>query len=170
MDKVLSTILLVIASLVCVVLAINVIYPATSISSSALSSISVQMGDRIRSQMAIVHATGELDQDEVWQDTNSDSEFDIFVWVKNIGATTLDNPENCDLFVESDGIITRIPHEDWAGGSLPSWDYTIENGTDWGQETTIMIEISYESALSAGDYSIKLIIPNGISDEYYFSM
>ena len=57
MDKVLSTILLIIASLVCVVLAINVIYPATSISSSALSSISVQMGDRIKSQTAIVHAT-----------------------------------------------------------------------------------------------------------------
>ena len=170
MDKVLSTILLVIASLVCVVLAINVIYPATNISSSALSSISVQMGDRIKSQTAIVHAAGELDQDGVWQDTNLDGNFDIFIWVKNIGATTVNNAENCDLFVGLDGGWTRILYEDWAGGATESWNYTIENGTEWDQETTMLIEVSYDSALSQGDYSIKLIIPNGISDEYYFSM
>ena len=170
MDKVLSTILLVIASLVCVVLAINVIYPATSISSSALSSISMQMGDRIRSQMAIVHATGELDQDGVWQDTNLDGDFDIFIWVKNIGATTVDNAENCDLFIGIDGDSSRVLHEDWAGGATASWNYTIENGTEWGQETTMLIEVSYDTPLASGDYSIKLIIPNGISDEYYFSM
>ena len=170
MDKVLSTILLVIASLVCVVLAINVIYPATSISSSALSSISVQMGDRIKSQTAIVHATGELDQDGVWQDTNLDGNFDIFIWVKNIGAIPVDNVENCDLFIGSDGDWLRILHEDWAVGATESWNYTIENGVEWGQETTMLIEVSYDTPLSSGDYSIKLIIPNGISDEYHFSM
>lgn len=170
MDKVLSTILLIIASLVCVVLAINVIYPATSISSSALSSISMQMGDRIKSRIAIVHAAGELDQDGVWQDTNLDGDFDIFIWVKNIGATTVDNAENCDLFIGSDGDSSRILHEDWAGGATASWNYTIENGTEWRQETTMMIEVSYDAPLSSGDYSIKLIIPNGISDEYHFSM
>ena len=170
MDKVLSTILLIIASLVCVVLAINVIYPATSISSSALSSISVQMGDRIKSQTAIVHATGELDQYGVWQDTNLDGDFDIFIWVKNIGVTTVDNAENSDLFIGSDGDWSRILHEDWAGGATESWNYTIENGVEWGQETTMLIEVSYDTPLSSGDYSIKLIIPNGISDEYHFSM
>jgi archaellum component FlaG (FlaF/FlaG flagellin family) len=170
MDKVLSTILIVIASLVCVVMAMNVIYPATSISSSALSSVSMQMGDRIKSQMTIVHATGELDQYGVWQDTNLDGNFDIFVWVKNIGATTVDNAENSDLFIGSDGVLSHILHEDWSGGVNPSWDYTIENGTEWGQETTMMIEVSYDTPLSPGEYSIKLIIPNGISDEYYFSM
>ena len=170
MDKVLSTILLIIASLVCVVLAINVIYPATSISSSALSSISVQMGDRIKSQTAIVHATGELDQDGVWQDTNLDGDFDIFIWVKNIGVTTVDNAENSDLFIGSDGDWSRILQEDWAGGATESWNYTIENGVEWGQETTMLIEVSYDTPLSSGDYSIKLIIPNGISDEYHFSM
>ena len=34
----------------------------------------------------------------------------------------------------------------------------------------MLIEVSYDTPLSSGDYSIKLIIPNGISDEYYFSM
>ncbi|UCB42625.1 MAG: hypothetical protein JSV77_09245 [Dehalococcoidales bacterium] len=171
MDKALSTILLVIASLVCAVLAINAIYPATSISSGALGSASAQMGDRIKSQISIVHAAGELDDSEVWQDTNSDGNFDVFVWAKNIGITTIDNAENCDLFLGGDdGTWSRIPHEDYAGGELPSWDYTIDSGTEWGQETTMMIEISFESALSSGEYRIKLIIPNGISDEYYFSM
>ena len=171
MDKALSTILLVIASLVCAVLAINAIYPATSISSGALGSVTTQMGERIKSNISIVHAAGELDGDGVWQDTNSDGNFDVFIWVKNIGGTTIDNAENCDLFLGGDdGSWTRIPHEDWAGGELPSWNYTIDSSSDWAQETTMMVEVSFESSLTSGEYRVKLIIPNGIEDEYYFSM
>ena len=171
MDKALSTILLVIASLVCAVLAINAIYPATGISSSALGSASAQMGERIKSQITIIHCAGELDENGVWQDTNLDGNFDVFIWVKNIGGITIDNPENCDLFIGGDdGSWSRIVHEDWAGGALPSWSYTIDSSDEWDRETTMMVEVSFEGPLASGEYRIKIIIPNGISDEYYFSM
>ena len=170
MDKALTTILLVIASLVTCVMVMNAVYPATSQSSNALSSISTRMGERMKSQTAIVHATGELDQDGVWQDTNSDGEFDLFIWVKNIGTTRISNIENSDVFLGGQGSWSRIIHEDWAGGALPSWEYTIENGDEWIQANTVMIEVSSNSTLPSGEYHIKLIIPNGVSDEYYFSM
>jgi archaellum component FlaG (FlaF/FlaG flagellin family) len=170
MDKALTTILLVIASLVTVVMVMNAVYPATSQSSSALSSISTRMGDRMKTQTAIVHATGELDQDGVWQDTNSDGEFDLFIWVKNIGSTRITNIENSDIFIGSQGDWTRILYKDWTGGALPSWDYVVENGTEWIQTNTIMIEVSCNSTLQSGEYHVKIIIPNGVSDEYDFSM
>jgi hypothetical protein len=125
----------------------------------------------VKSRVTIIHAAGELDENGVWQDTNGDGNFDVFLWVKNIGSVTIDNPENGDLFIGGTDIDwTRIPHADWAGGLLPSWDDTVENGTDWSQTETLAIEVSFETPLSAGEYSIRLIIPNGVSDEYYFSM
>ncbi len=170
MDKALSTILLVIAGLVSALLAINAIYPATTQTSGAISSVSTRMGDLMKSQIEIIHAVGELDGDGVWQDTNSDGEFDVFVWVKNVGSTTIVDVESSDLFLGTETNWSRITHYDLSGSVLPSWDYQIEGGGDWGQADTMMIEVSYENPLSTGDYSIKLIIPNGVSDEYDFSM
>jgi len=57
-----------------------------------------------------------------------------------------------------------------AGGSYPRWAYTIENDTEWVTGATLKITISYDSDPGAGTYYAKVVIPNGISDEYYFSM
>ena len=90
--------------------------------------------------------------------------------MKNVGSNEIINIENSDVFLGGQGSWSRILHEDWAGGAMPSWDYTIENGDEWIQSNTIMIEVSSNSTLQSGEYQIKLIIPNGISDEYDFSM
>jgi archaellum component FlaG (FlaF/FlaG flagellin family) len=171
MDKVLSTILLVVAAVICVTLVINAVYPAITSSSGALSSVSARMNERIKSQIDIIHATGELDSDGVWQDTNSNGYFDVFVWVKNIGTEEILDVKRCDVFLNNNQTVWAwIPHNYYASGEYPQWDYEIENGTEWGIATTTRIEISYESPLSSGEYRIKVLIPNGVSDEYYFSM
>ena len=172
MDKVLSTILLVVASVVCVVLVINAVYPAITSSSGALSSVSASMNERIKSQIKIINATGELDSGGNWQDTNSNGYFDVFVWVKNIGTVPVDDIGRCDVFLAGDSTIwTWIPYVDYAGGVFPQWSYdVIGNSTEWGIATTLMIEISYSSSLTSGRYNIKVMIPNGVSDEYDFSM
>lgn len=171
MDKVLSTVLLVVAAVVCVTLVINAVYPAITSSSGALSSVSARMNERIKSQIDIIHATGELDSNGVWQDTNSNGYFDVFVWVKNIGTEEIVDIKRCDVFLNSEQTVWAwIPHNYYASSEYPQWDYEIENGTGWGIATTTRIEISYESALSSGEYRIKVLTPNGVSDEYYFSM
>ena len=85
MDKVLSTILLIVAAVVSVSLVINAVYPAITSSSGALSSASTRMNERLRSEVQIIQAAGELDSDGNWQDTNSNTYFDVFVWVKHRG-------------------------------------------------------------------------------------
>ena len=171
MDKVLSTILLVVAAVVCVVLVINAVYPAITSSSGALSSVSASMNERIKSQIKIINATGEMDSGGNWQDTNSNGYFDVFVWVKNIGTEPVVDMGRCDVFITGNNTIwTWIPYVDNAGGKFPQWSYVIGNSTEWGIATTLMIEISYDSPLTSGRYNVKVMIPNGVSDEYDFSM
>ncbi len=59
---------------------------------------------------------------------------------------------------------------DDAGGGYPQWVYTLENDTMWQTSATLKVTITYSSDPGAGTYFTKFIIPNGISDEYYFSM
>jgi archaellum component FlaG (FlaF/FlaG flagellin family) len=171
MDKVLSTILLMVAAVVCVTLVINAVYPAITSSTGALGSASARMNERIRSQVEIINAAGELDGDGDWQDTNSNSYFDVFVWMKNIGFESVVDVEHCDVFLSGNQTIWAwIPHADSADGTFPQWDYGIENGSEWSTATTLRIDISYESPLSSGEYDIRVLIPNGVSDDYFFSM
>ncbi len=173
MDKALSTILMVIAAVVCVVLILNAVFPAISSSSGAMSSASARMSERIKSDIEIIHAAGEYDDSGTWQDTNSDTEFDIFVWVKNIGTETVRDIEGCDIFIGGNETLWAwVPHTNYAGGSYPQWEYSIENGTVWKKATTVKVEVSYQAAgrPSVGEYNVKVMIPNGVADEYYFSM
>ena len=96
--------------------------------------------------------------------------FNIFIWVKNTGTITIDDMKSGDVFIGSAGNWARIPHTDFAAGSLPSWNYVVENATDWRQASTIQIKINYPDTLPTGTYRVKIIIPNGISTEYDFSM
>ena len=171
MDKVLSTILLIVAAVVCVVMVINAVYPAITSSTGAMTSASARMNDRIRSQIEIIHASAELDEDGDWQDTNSNSYFDVFIWVKNVGSETVDDITRCDVFIAGNQTVWAwIPYTGYADGAYPQWEYSVQNGTEWNTATTLAIDIKYEGALSSGEYDVKVLTPNGISDDYYFSM
>lgn len=171
MDKVLSTVLMAIAGVVCVIMVINAVYPAVTSSSSSMSSATSIMNERIKSQIEIVHAAGELLGNGTWQDTNSNGNFDVFVWVKNVGTETIDDPASCDVFLLGNSTVwSWIPYTDYASGGYPQWTYNIENGTEWTKSTTVKIDIEYAANLTSGEYEVKVLIPNGVSDDYYFSM
>ena len=95
---------------------------------------------------------------------------DIFLWIKNTGTITIDDVPSTDVFIGHDGDWTRIDNSLYAGGAYPSWDYVVENSSEWTQASTLKIEISYANPFTSGEYRIKIIIPNGLSDEYEFSM
>jgi hypothetical protein len=91
--------------------------------------------------------------------------------VKNVGSELVVDITRCDVFLAGNGTTwTWIPNVNYANGEFPQWDYRIENGTEWGVATTLRIEISYSSTLSSAEYRAKVMIPNGVSDEYDFSM
>ncbi|MCL0093923.1 hypothetical protein M1O53_02960 [Dehalococcoidia bacterium] len=178
MDKAIITVLLIIAGVASVAFIFNSVYPAITRGSDAVVSMADRMDDRIRSQVNVIHAVSEYDPNAPgnWTDINTNTDFDIFAWVKNVGTTRILTPRRSDVFFGREGSFQRIPHVDYAGGVKPFWQYVVEDtGGEWVSARTLKITIVYAddwatSGLSTGvTYLVKMILPNGISDEIYFS-
>ena len=158
MDKVIVTILLILAGVVCTIFIFNSVFPMVNRSSQAMVSMGETIDERMKSRISIMHAASSADRKTV------------YVWVKNVGTARITSVEESDIFFGQEDDFWRIPYVDDAEGSYPRWEYVIENDTEWGSEATVKITISYDSDPGAGTYFVKVVIPNGISDEYYFSM
>ena len=117
-----------------------------------------KIDERMKSRINIVHAANSADRTSV------------YIWVKNVGTLRIVSIEESDVFFGQSDNFSRIPYVDNAGGSYPRWAYGIENATEWETSATVKITISYAADPGAGTYFIKMVIPNGISDEYFFSM
>ena len=156
MDKTIVTAFLIIAGVVSAVLVFNTIYPAAMQSGDALTSRQRRIDERLRSQTEIIHATGKSDIS------------DVFVWVKNVGSLRISAIESCDVFFGLEGSFARIPYNE----GTPHWEYELENDSAWNPTATLKITIRYGTSdppyPPAGRHFLKVTIPNGISDEYYF--
>ena len=158
MDKAVTTALLIIAGVVCMVMVFNSVYPMVNRSSAAMVSMADKIDDRMKSRISVVHAA------------NTANRTTVYLWVKNVGSSRIVSIGESDIFFGQETNFERIPHVDDAGGSYPRWDYSLENDTEWLSSATLKITITYDSDPGVGTYFAKVIIPNGISDEYYFSM
>ncbi len=161
MDKVITTALLIVVGIICTIVVFNSVYPMVNRSSQAMSSMTEALNDRMKSRINVVHAANESDRKTV------------YIWVKNVGTTRIVTIEESDLFFGQESDFSRIPHQDDAGSSYPRWASEIENDTEWKTGATLKITITYDPGGASppiGTYYVKVIIPNGISDEYYFSM
>jgi hypothetical protein len=152
MDKVMVTLLLMVAGVVCSLVLLNAVYPAITSSSGAIVDASAKIDDRIRSSIAIIEM--------------SHSGNDAYIWIKNVGTAPISWISNSDVFFGPEGNFARIPY----GGTVaPYWTYTIENDTRWGPSATLKLTIYYTS-IASGEYYFKFTIPNGISAQDYYSV
>ena len=86
MDKAITTTFMIIVSVIVSVMVFNGVYAAVGRSGEALVNMRTRVDDRMKTQVEIIHATGELNSGS-WQDVNGNGGFDVFIWVKNIGTT-----------------------------------------------------------------------------------
>lgn len=170
MDKSITTALLIIVSMIMVLMLFNVAYPAIVESGDAIANMTNRADSRMRSQVKIIHAAGELDYTGTWQDINANGEFDVFIWVKNVGASRLTGLEQVDVFFGPEGNFTRIPHQNESGGSTPYWTFEIENAAEWTPTATLKISLHYQFPAASGRYFVKVVLPNGISDDDFLGM
>jgi flagellar protein FlaG len=154
MDKVIVTVLLIIGGVIASFAILNGVYPALQRSSAAISSATDQVGDQIRSQIQIINVSN-----------NGSS---LQVWVKNVGTSVIGGAQYSDVFISHDGLISRIVHVA-DGAPLPYWNSQLAGGsTVWGPTVTNEITINLAAPLASGLYKVKMVIPNGISDETTF--
>lgn len=170
LDKAIFSAFMIIISMVMAVLLFNVAYPAVMESSSVMNIMTSRADERLKSHVETIHAAGEIDSSGLWQDTNGNGLFDAFIWVKNVGDTRIVPIENLDVFFGPEGNFTRIPHQSVAGGSYPYWSYELENAGQWTPSATVKIMVHYTIPLAQDRYFIKVILPNGVATEYFFSM
>ena len=156
MDKVLVTILLIVAGVVCSMVVVNAVYPLITRTSGAITDSVSRIDDRIKSNIEIIQV--------------SDENADVYVWVKNVGTQRILAVDESDLFLGPSDNFSRIPYTGDAGGGYPQWTYEVENDTEWQPSATLKVTISYSTDPGSATYYTKMVIPNGISDEYYFSM
>jgi hypothetical protein len=157
-EKAITTALLIIAGVVCMIFVFNSVYPMVNRSSQAMVSMAEKVDERMKSRINIVHAA------------NSSNRTTVYLWAKNIGTQRITGIEDCDLFFGQEGDFERIPYKGEVEDTYPRWEYSLENDTEWQTSATLKLTITFSSDPGAGTYFAKLIIPNGISDEYYFSM
>jgi len=119
LDKTITTVLLIIAGVICSVYLFNSVYPMINRSSAAMVSMTDKIDDRMQSRIDIVHATGSPDRHT------------IYIWIKNVGSNRILDIPNTDLFLGPEGNYMRIPHTSTAGGHIRSGRMilkTIPNG------------------------------------------
>lgn len=158
MDKAITTALLILAGVVCMIFVFNSVYPMVNRSSQAMVSMAETIDERMKSRINIVHAA------------NTANRLNVYIWVKNVGNSRIVSIEESDVFFGPEDNFYRIPYVTDAGDSYPRWTYDIENDTEWLTGVTVKITITYDADPGQGTYFVKVIIPNGISDEYFFSM
>lgn len=154
MDKVIVTVLLIIGGVVASMAIFNGVYPAIVDSSSAITSATAKVSDRIETRIDIIHV--------------SDNSTMIDFWVKNTGIIRIIDVTHSDIFYGLETDFTRITH---GGGTPPYWDYILEgSATEWTQAVTLKGTIYLAAPVSAGTYLLKVVTPNGINDQTTFGV
>tara|TARA_B100000315_G_scaffold255372_1_gene298566 strand:- start:8464 stop:8931 length:468 start_codon:yes stop_codon:yes gene_type:complete len=155
MEKVISTALLIIASVVASLALINAVMPALGKSSSALVTANKSAAERIKTDIDIVHATG---------DTGTNT---VTVWVKNIGPQVIKVISDSDVFLTKPSSVVRLPYGD--GCSSNCWDFTIEGSSvDWSQAVTV--KFTLYTAMAVGTHTISVAVFNAVSASKDFSV
>jgi archaellum component FlaF (FlaF/FlaG flagellin family) len=156
MDKIIVTVLLIIAGLTAAFAVFNSVYPAVQRSSQSMSDAANDISDRITSRIEIIQV--------------GSANTSVDAWVKNVGSSRILGIDHSDIFFGVIGNFSRISYGD-DESPLPYWSYQLEGDyTTWEQTATNAITIHLPESLSPGVYLFKMVLPNGNFDETSFSL
>jgi len=167
MEKVITTMMLLIAGIVATVVVINAILPSVQRTSADITAASDVVGNRLRSDVRIIEATGAAGTDEA------------YIWVKNTGAAQIFSVDKMDVFFGETDNFERVGYDIEPTCPIPAppprlqpcWQYGIENDDEWAVSATVRITIYLDYDLTAAtDYVISVVLPNGIKTSQVFSL
>jgi archaellum component FlaG (FlaF/FlaG flagellin family) len=158
MEKAITTIIITIASIVAITVVVNAMLPTIQRTGSAVVGSASAVDDRLRSEIEIIHATGQPGTTTA------------YAWVKNVGIASIPAIERTDVFFGVNGNFARIPYGG-PGCAAPCWEYTVENASNWEPTATVRINLYLTNSIASGvTYYLKVVIANGVTDTKYFSL
>jgi flagellar protein FlaG len=166
-DKVITSMMLIVASIVGLVFVINAILPTIQRTSGDIVVAGDVAGARLRSDVRIVEASGIVGTDSA------------NVWVKNVGASTIYSLDKIDVFFGPTDNFERVTYDAEVTCPNPSppprpescWQYVLENDTEWAPSATLGVTIYLTADLAAAtDYVVTVVLPNGITVSKVFAL
>ena len=151
MDKVLTTALLTIAAIVAAVMVVNAILPAVSTGGTSLIGAAGRTKILLETAIEIIHVARTSDG--------------VHFWVKNVGATEIQDIESADVFVEGSGAYRMTSGGE--GTACPAnvndeWFYAYEDNNDsWTPSTTLRITVCIGSGTST---RVQFTTDNAVTD------
>ena len=160
-ESAISVAIITIGCVICATVLVAALYPSMYGAASSAVSTTVKLGERIETSVEIIQETDQSPYE--------------YVWVKNIGSSQLVTSQinKSDIFFGKTTDFKRIPH-DADLSPAPCWSYTFENDNNnndrWDEGETLNITIYYDETIDSGDYFVKIVLYNAISDEDTFSI
>ena len=155
MEKAITTAMLVIASVLAALALINAVLPAMGKSAGALVTANKSAAERIKTDIAIVHASGDATNDKVT------------VWVKNIGTQIIRPVKSSDVILTTPTNVLRLPYV--PGCTSECWDFFIEGGgANWIQAITVKFMIN--TSVDTGNYNVSVAVANAVEAHKDFSV
>ncbi|RLE49230.1 MAG: hypothetical protein DRJ31_05665 [Candidatus Methanomethylicota archaeon] len=146
--------IILIASIIVASLFAGIVLSSMGMIESAYTSISQSERTTLTTKIKVIFAD-QLDSTTV------------YVYVKNIGKTVITSVDKVDIYFGKYGSAQYIPYN---SSSYPTWNYTLLNNNIWGPNDTIRITVYSSTTLDEGIYVVKVVTPNGVEDEYVFSI
>ncbi|MET1123755.1 MAG: hypothetical protein ABWW66_00645 [Archaeoglobaceae archaeon] len=154
--EVITTSILLIASVVAVTAAIMVILPAIKDLSHTYTSVATRLNEKVETDFEIIFVKA----------VQNSSGVDVSFWVKNVGKPiNIDLLNNSDVFIVSSSQFFHFTLTD------PNVSYSIENGDgDSYWETGETLNVTATSLqLQSGVYELTLVLYNGAKESDWFS-
>lgn len=169
MEKVITTMLLLIAAIVATVVVVNAVLPSIQRTSNDIVAASDVVGTRLRTDVKIVETSGVAGDDY------------LQIWAKNVGASAISSLDKIDVFFGETNDFGRITYDEDPTCPNPSppprtencWQYVLENDTKWAPFATLRITVYLVpgDVLQAGtEYVSTIVLPNGITASKVFTL
>jgi flagellar protein FlaG len=165
--EVISTSILIIATVVAVSAAIMVIIPSIRDLSGSYASLAGNLNDKVETDIEIIFIKATPDA--------TNTTVSVSFWVKNTGSNDIPDAliQRSDIFIySSDRYLHFTPTDTQVS-------YIIENGdgdTDWEKSETLKISIenlstdpNLSDSLPSGEYTLTFVLYNGVEASDVFS-
>jgi hypothetical protein len=167
MEKPLAMMLLTLGGFVAAAILLATVFPSVVQTGNAIAADRASISQQSLQEITVVNALSELDSSAIWQDTDSDTYFDLWMWVKNTGSVTVEDITDLDVFVHGAGTSERIPHSSHTAG-YPQWSASVIGGGTWLESSTLAITIHYSAAVDTGSYAVEAVTSQGANSLRFF--
>jgi len=154
---IMSEAILIIASVVIATSIAGVVMNQVGVFESTFTATTESQKDIILTDVKIIYASGN--------DVNNY----VNVWIKNIGVNPIVNANNTDVYFGPIGSVKNYPHNKIKTEDTWRWNSPLPEPT-WQISNTHSINITDAQIQTGVTYQLTVTTPNGVSDEYIFSI